>query len=502
MRYSMLVYITKMGRTLLEAAQYLRTAPAGDPLRQELLENGRQMLAQIEDVLEQHRDDLRSEAPLDCLSEIEALWNSCGEGLEKHLGQLVQDLPGQVFYQVRAVFFAELGEKWDAMESVYEYMRDDPRFDPIVVRTPVGRVVERNGKREQEIIYKDFLTPMGIPSLGYDEYNIEADCPELAFISQPYESCTLEQFWPENIAEHTRLVYLPYFMQDFYDNEDIFPLAKMPVYHYAWKVACPNQNQYRFYCRYAKNRGSNALLTGLPKLDPLVPLQTRGAELPCGWEKIKGKTVFLWNTWYSFDISSIQYLPQILEWFRMHPDCALIWREHPMTKVVTKLHFPEQYPHYKEMCAEARKVENVIIDGNLSFHAAFYWSNALISDYSSLISQYLLMDKPTLWIISRLNRYVNDANAKTFIDDRWLEKTKGADGIFDFLDRVRNGIDSNGELRKQIRQRDLPLADGHCAERVSDAVWLAMHSEDGLPTKERTEKNECKNRLDKTVSSS
>ena len=53
--------------------------------------------------------------------------------------------------QVRAVFFAELGEKWDAMESVYEYMREDSRFDPIIVRTPVGRVVERDGKREQPI---------------------------------------------------------------------------------------------------------------------------------------------------------------------------------------------------------------------------------------------------------------------------------------------------------------------------------------------------------------
>jgi len=98
------------------------------------------------------------------------------------------------------------------MESVYEYMREDSRFDPIIVRTPVGRVVERDGKREQEIIYKDFLTPMGLPSLGYDAYSIEDDCPELAFISQPYESCTLEQFWPEYIAKYTRLVYLPYFL--------------------------------------------------------------------------------------------------------------------------------------------------------------------------------------------------------------------------------------------------------------------------------------------------
>ena len=55
----MLVYITKMGRTLIEAAQYLRTAPE-DSLRAGIMDNGRQMLAQIRSVLEHHRGDLRA----------------------------------------------------------------------------------------------------------------------------------------------------------------------------------------------------------------------------------------------------------------------------------------------------------------------------------------------------------------------------------------------------------------------------------------------------------
>ena len=155
MRYSMLAYITKMSQTLLEAAQYLCGAPE-EGLREELLDNGRQMLAQIRAVLEQHRDDLRSEAPLDKLSEIEDSWQAQSDGLEAELEQFIRCLPNEITYQVRAVFFAELGEKWDAMQSAYEYMRDDPRFDPVVVRTPVGRVVNRNGKQKQEIIYRDF----------------------------------------------------------------------------------------------------------------------------------------------------------------------------------------------------------------------------------------------------------------------------------------------------------------------------------------------------------
>lgn len=477
MRYSMLVQLTKMTRTLQEAAAYIDVAPEGDPLCPELMSNGVKMLEQISFELERCRDDLHDPVLLEHLGAANALWDEGGDALQGALEAFAQTLPKAVHYQARAVFFANLGSTWDAMESVYKYMQDDPRFDPVTVRIPVGRVVVRDGKRKQELIYSDYLTSMGIPSLGYDQYGIETDCPDLAFTCQPYESVTLQQHWPESIAKHTRLVYLPYFMQDVFDDEDIVPLAKMPVYRYAWKVACPNQNQYKFYCKHAANRGANAILTGIPKTDSLAVLRGRGVPLPSEWNLIQGKMVFLWNTWYSISISSLRFFDQILNWFKATPDCVLIWRAHPMTDTVTKLYTPELYSRFLEMRELARTTQNVILDSNTSFHAAFYYSTAMISDYSSMIAQYLLMDKPALWIKSPLDRYVD---AESFIDNHWLEQTGADDGVLDFLERVRKGEDTHAGIRKQIRQRDLPLADGHCAERVCGTIWAAMHGEDGI----------------------
>lgn len=64
MRYSMLVYLTNMGKTLLEAARYLRTAE-DNPLKRDLLENGRQMIGQISLELERHSGDLYTPLPLE-----------------------------------------------------------------------------------------------------------------------------------------------------------------------------------------------------------------------------------------------------------------------------------------------------------------------------------------------------------------------------------------------------------------------------------------------------
>jgi len=474
----MMVYITKMSRTLMEAAQYLRNVPGND-LRAELLENGRQMLAQIRDVLERHKDDLRSEFLLIRLTKIEAQWDAADEKLEEQLEQFTQELPREISYQVRAVFFAELGEKWDSMASVYEYMRDDPRFDPVVVLTPVGRVVERDGKREQEIIYKDFLTPMGISALGCDQYDIEADCPELAFISQPYESCTLEQFWPQNIAKYTRLVYLPYFAPFSIYESAKEALCEMPVYKYAWKTIGSSERHYKYYCKHAMNGGGNMLVTGVPKWDPTVRLNTQPVEAPEEWGPVlSGRKVFLWNSFYDFDGSSLPYFNSIYQWFCDHSDCALIWRAHPMTDTVTKLYYSEEYyERWKKCIALVDAAPNMVFDREALYDAAFCSSIAMISDLSSMMFQYLLLDKPVLYINTNGRGRVEK---EFFIDSCWMERAEGPKDIQKFLNDIYHGIDKNAQLRAMVRERDIPLADGQSAVRVCNSLWELMHKEDGL----------------------
>ena len=112
MRYSMLVYLTNMGKTLLEAAKYLRTSENRE-LQADLLENGRQMIGQICSELKRYGSDLYSSIPLELIRCIEGLWNKTGksEELEETLRKFIQILPNEIKYQVRAVFFCRIGRK-------------------------------------------------------------------------------------------------------------------------------------------------------------------------------------------------------------------------------------------------------------------------------------------------------------------------------------------------------------------------------------------------------
>lgn len=477
MRYSLLVYIRNMGKTLLEASQYLRVNPESG-MEKELVENGRLMLEQIRLVLEQHAGDLKSESLLETLGGIERHWGSGAADLEMYLDRFIQALPEEISFQVRAVFFAELGGKWDSMASVYEYMEKDSRFDPVVVRTPVWRFVMRDGKQEEEIIYKDFLTPMGIPSLGYNQYDIEEDCPDLAFISQPYEGATMERFWPENIAKHTRLVYLPYWAPHLITNGLEKTLCQMRVHEYAWKICGTSEKLYQYYCKYAANGGNNMLVTGIPKFDFVVRLKEKNMEIPQAWQPVvAGKKVFLWNTWYVFHATSIRHFHQIVDWFREHDDCVLIWRPHPMLDAVTKLQgTPEEYQKLQEYVSIIKELPNTIYDEETSYAASFACSDALISDLSSMVFQYLLLDKPVLWMTGPNGPCGEDTDF--FIDWRWMEYAAGPHEIHRFLERIRQGIDQKKEMRSHVLQRDLPLADGHCGERISEQLYKLIQKED------------------------
>lgn len=473
MRFSMLAYLTRMCRTLLEAAEYLAGRPQGDPVREEISGGALQMMEQIRAQLERHAPDLKSRRPIDCLDEAGEKWRG-GEDCAETIRRLIQCLPQDIRYQVRAVFFAELGEKWDAMESVYWFMRNDPRFDPVVVLTPVLREIEIDGEKKRETIYKDYLTPLGIPFLDHDKYSLEEDCPDLAFFSQPYESCTVKQFWPEYIAQYTRLVYLPYYLKSHAVTvKDLQDYYKMGTFYWSWKVLFASEKEGADYRRFSPHKGANELSIGIPKLDWLVNLPEEYPARPAGWERLEGKTVFLWNSWYNYVGFSLRFTDDIFAWFQAHEDCALIWRPHPMTDTTTKLYFPAHYPTLLENMRKIESLPNAVIDREASYRAAYYYSDAMISDYSSLLFQYIFMDKPALLIDSPSLR----TPTIEYVSPRWIEQADSAADIAAFMERIRAGTDRKAELRKVARRQDFPLADGRCGERLCEVLWTELHKE-------------------------
>lgn len=472
MRFSRYVQLDQVCCTLMKAAEYVQGHDDSE-LCKELMENGVQMLNEFETFLLQHQSDWKNKKAKELLDQIVLAWNNpLPENILELLQELRQSLKEDIVIQIRAVFFAELGSKWDSMASVYSYMCKDPRFDPVVVLTPIFRAIKVDGETKSEIVYDDYLTPMGIPFYNYQDYSIEQDCPELAFTSQPYESVTLPEYWAQNIAKYTRLVYLPYFIPHMMYSDSRITLCKMPIYSYAWRVAGSSQKFAQYYEKYSLCRGSNLIVTGIPKMDYAVQLKEAPRAVPEAWKpKVEGRTVILWNTWFDWKVSSLQILEQVVPWFAEHKEFALIWRPHPMSWSIIKLYESEYYQRFEILLKAVNAAENMVVDTEPEYAAAFSCSDAQISDFSSMMTQYLLQDKPLLWMNIPGKSLQVVESEEQMVSNRWMEQAVNISDVLDFLERIKNGEDRNRALRAEVCQEDLQMADGHAAQRICDVVW-------------------------------
>jgi len=493
MRYSLYVYLYNMCNTLQEAAEYIQKSDGG-PICYQLLANCVQVIDRLEKTLQSNKESVRNKNIFDLLKIIKKqctdLLGTEGKGLNREeVSKLIENIiefkklyKGAIDITYRVVFFAELGQKWDSMSSVYDAFKNRKDCDVAVVLEPIYRAVNLGGTVKTDVIYEDYLTPLGIKHIPYKQYDISKDNPDLVFISNPYESVTLPQFWPVNIAKYARLVYLPYYTERVVDEESIQAHCLMPVVQYAWRIIAQSQKMKDLHIKYSPKHGENVLVTGLPKWDNINELKEK-PNLPDDWKsKLKNRKVFLWNNHYRIDSDRstlLEYGKAIIELFSSRNDIALIWRPHPMTETIFKLYYPQYKPFWDGLKEAVKKSDNMVIDKNKSYNLAFQCSDALITDFSSIMAQYMLTEKPILWL-----RKEQEAKEKRFIDYMiridCLEQATSTQEIAAFVDRIAHGIDATKAQRLKIMQEDMPSADGHIGERVCNLLLEELKKENGI----------------------
>lgn len=442
-------------------------------------------LKSISDFLMSNSNSLRSGDIIQTVISISKVLSDSGnepslERLYELSCQLYRQCRDGLDYKLKVLFVAELGAKWDSMESVYRAFKDRSDCEIDVVIEPIIRTVSlTDGSTRSEVIYEDYLTPLGIRHILYNNYSFEEEEPDITFICQPYESVTLPMFWPENIAKHSKLVYLPYFSNVSLNKElsSAYNLFLMKFQQYSWKIVCQSETMKMLYKACSPQKGKNVITTGLPKTDYVKSLNRENTPCPEEWrEKLSGKKVFLWTTHYIFQKSGSQFLDKkgidFLKLFSDNQEIALIWRPHPMTKTVIDIYAPELLPAYNALIETIKNSDNMILDENKSYAPSFVWSDALISDFSSMLDQYLHLNKPILHVshLSPKDAEETFCSENTLFDFSKIELSYSNDDTLDFIKRICSGIDTEKENREYLLKTYFPLDDGNAGERVTQAI--------------------------------
>lgn len=147
-------------------------------------------------------------------------------------------------------------------------------------------------------------------------------------------------------------------------------------------------------------------------------------------------------------------------------------------KVVVKLHPLQSLENYNltEFDHFVFLSHHEFIARNMSLYPFMKQCDAMITDYSSIYWDYLVLDRPIGFTEDDIEEY---ADGRGFImkDPEKFKpgpKLCSIDDFYQFIEEIAYGIDNYKEQRKEINAYGNPVTDGHSCKRALEAIGVTL----------------------------
>jgi hypothetical protein len=311
------------------------------------------------------------------------------------------------------IFMPYKASMWDSLESIWRACREDERCECYVMPIPY---YEFNSKTNRWIYcYDGEQFKEEVPIVHYQDYSLEQNSPDVAYIHNPYDDCNMvtrvdSRFYSKELKRHIRnLVYVPYYVTTGFISPEHLDL---PVYsHMDYMVV---QSEYaKNFCMdmYYYDR---ILPLGSPKLDRVIRLCQERTIIPEQWRPLlEGKKILMLNTSIGCFLQDgnvyLQKIKSICKVINSMSQVALIWRPHPLLAATIKSMRPHLLSEFNNLKKYFLENKIGILDETPDISRAVTISDGYIGeDGSSIINLFGAVGKP----IFILNNYITDVFSK------------------------------------------------------------------------------------------
>lgn len=343
-----------------------------------------------------------------CLQALQALNNAIEEGsgkkaarkeLRKGLACLRKAMEEEPAARCEVVFFPYNASMWDSMESVWQAAREDARCDVYVVPLPYHQL-NPDGSVFRRCWEGDRF-PEEVPITRWEEYDLEARRPEIAYIHNSFDQHNKvtridERYYSHRLKEWVgTLVYIPYYTTG--EGLTTLPHVQIAGASAADFVIAQHEEDKELFAQHAPQKRVEAL--GSPKVDRIIRLERDNPPLPAEWKMLLGKKVLLLNTslssMLSFGEGFLDKLEEVLDSVGEHPGLALLWRPHPLAGATMSAMRGDLITRYRRL--EDRFLEEGlgVLDQTADTGRAIALADAYIGEASSsLVYLFSLTGKP------------------------------------------------------------------------------------------------------------
>ncbi len=363
-----------------------------------------------------------------------------------------------------------------AMDSVYQELVK-AGFEVTIIITPAMEIHEDLRQGESQANFEFFK------NLGYNViegcdfntgtlYDIKKNLPDLIFYQTHWMCDYPEEYNIKGLYNKTLCVSIPYgpyvanIQQEQFNQE---------FHRYVWLNCAENIVAQKMSEKYAKNCGSNVVVTGYPKIDKLYDSKTTFE----GWKNFENKKI-IWaphysiNTGWEINYANFHiYYRNFYEFVKNNQNIDMVLKPHPILKsrcIQTGTLSEEGYENYVNSW---QNLPNGAYYAGGNYMGVFKTSDAMILDSLGFIIEYLYTKKPICFINKfsskeELKEHFNEfgqlAIEQCYIAQNWNDIEKFINDV------IINGNDSMREKREDFYNKYLKINEGHVGRSIVEYV--------------------------------
>lgn len=309
--------------------------------------------------------------------------------------------------KIRVVFLCQYIPSWNRYRAVYDAMCASEHFEPIIVCVPSNvkshELVDQDGTGNDT--YEYFVEH------GYDALNalseegwlsLESLGPDYVFYPRPYNSYMPAPYTSGKVSRYARICLFMYGMilsrEDMRATQERGFLRDVFLY-----FADVEEERARVESMFGHGHDAGlrkSLCVGTPAFQQM--LKERGAHAPSWDFTSKRQMRFIWTPRWSTNPALggthfLDYKDALVAYARTHRDVDMLFRPHPLTfgnMLETGEMTQAEIDAFKQTCADE---PNVSLDVEREYYATFWESDAIITDFSGIVPEYLVTGKPIIY---------------------------------------------------------------------------------------------------------
>ena len=361
---------------------------------------------------------------------------------------------------VRVGFLCQYLPAWTKIEPIYQQMRQDPRFEPVLIALPDDMLygVRENPDDLTNPVYA-YLLEKGYSGainalVGKDTYlDLKTLKLEYLFYPRPYDGRIPGEYAAGKVSRYTKVCLIMYGMA--FNREITKTTLNRGFMRYCWcyfaeDVFTRRTNVRRGWLCHSLGLQKSVCL-GLPVLEALA--EHKDEESPA-WAFSQNAFRVLWTPRWTTDKAEggsnfFTYYQRIVDYARENKDMDFLLRPHPLAFsnfISTGEMTPQQVEDYQ---ARVAAVPNTSLDKTGQYEATLWNSSVMVSDISAIMPEFFITGKPLIFCASNMELTLTEFG-KRLIEGCY--SVYNEQELFSTLEMLKAGKDPKKELRQQILQ--------------------------------------------------